>query len=105
MLASLLGMFPALEVNLVSQTLQACNYIVKEASNFCFCLGILSDDVTLALSGHTRGFCCIPDMACRPVCRLCPEAVTKVCLWLGNATLADAVGTHLQQQRCLRCCC
>ena len=33
-----MGMFPALDVNLVTQTLQACNYIVKEASNFAFAL-------------------------------------------------------------------
>lgn len=112
-------MFPGLDANVVTQTLQACNYDMEEASNIAFALGqaILSDGVTLASWEHTKRFCDILAMACRPLHGLRLEAVPMVCVRLGNGTLADApaavcarfcglglpvgLGMH-QQQRCLR---
>ena len=57
MLESLLSMFPALAINVVTQTLQACNYIMRDVSNNCFCLGLFPGDVMLAWAEPTRGLC------------------------------------------------
>ena len=117
MLASLVGMFPALDVNLVTQTLQACNYIVKEASNFAFALATFRMLSRWPCGGIPEASVVILAIACRPVRRPYLEAVTMVCIWLGAATLADApaavwapfciLGLPVGggQQQCLTCCC